>query len=90
MPFSIALTIIHLSFFFLLLLQFLSGVAAKAMPVKAEAKAPVVSASGKQDFLEANPYYDQSTIPLQTFKAAAPHIGKVVSVKRIVGPKRRR
>jgi len=38
-----------------------------------------------QDFLEANPYYDQSNIPLQTFKAKEPHIGKIVSVKRIVG-----
>ena len=41
--------------------------------------------SKSQDFLEANPYYDQSNIPLQTFKAKDPHIGKIVSVKRIVG-----
>jgi len=44
-------------------------------------------AGGKQDFLEANPYYDQSNIPINTFKAKTPFTGKVVSVKRIVGPK---
>jgi ferredoxin--NADP+ reductase len=44
-------------------------------------------ASGKQDFLEANPYYDQSNIPINTFKAKTPFTGKVVSVKRIVGPR---
>jgi ferredoxin--NADP+ reductase len=62
-----------------------SAAAAKVLPAKPEAKAPVPSASGKQDFLEATPYHDQSGIPLQTFKAAAPHVGKVISVKRIVG-----
>ena len=41
--------------------------------------------SKTQDFLEANPYWDQTNIPLQLFKAKEPHIGKVVSVKRIVG-----
>lgn len=41
--------------------------------------------SKDQDFLEANPYYDQSNIPLQLFKAKEPHVGKIVSVKRIVG-----
>jgi len=39
----------------------------------------------EQNFLEANPYYDQSNIPLQLFKAKEPHVGKIVSVKRIVG-----
>jgi len=63
----------------------LNAAAAKVLPAKPEAKAPVPSASGKQDFLEATPYHDQSGIPLQTFKAAAPHVGKVISVKRIVG-----
>ena len=38
-----------------------------------------------QDFLEANPYYDQSNIPLATYKNTDPFIGKIVSVKRIVG-----
>lgn len=42
--------------------------------------------SKKQDFLEADPYFDQSNIPLNTYKAKDPMIGKVVSVKRIVGP----
>merc|ERR1719267_33258 len=41
--------------------------------------------SNAQDFLEANPYYDMSNIPMQTYKAKEPYIGKVVSVKRIVG-----
>jgi ferredoxin--NADP+ reductase len=35
--------------------------------------------------LEFEPYYDQSKLPLQTFKAKEPHMGKIVSVKRIVG-----
>lgn len=41
--------------------------------------------SKDQDFLEADPYYDQSNIPLQLFKAKEPLIGKIISVKRIVG-----
>lgn len=41
--------------------------------------------SGKLDFLEADPYFDQSNIPVNTYKAKDPMIGKVVSVKRIVG-----
>jgi len=41
--------------------------------------------SKAQDFLEADPYYDTSNIPLQLFKAKEPHIGKIISVKRIVG-----
>jgi ferredoxin--NADP+ reductase len=39
-----------------------------------------------QDFLEADPYYDTSNLPLNTYKATDPFIGKIVSVKRIVGP----
>ena len=46
---------------------------------------PEPGASGAQDFLEANPYFDQSNIPLQTYKAKEPFIGKIVSTKRIVG-----
>jgi len=45
-----------------------------------------VTGRRKQDFLEANPYYDQSNVPVNTFKAKAPYVGKIVSVKRIVGP----
>ncbi|GMI48272.1 hypothetical protein TrCOL_g8992 [Triparma columacea] len=43
--------------------------------------------STKQDFLEATPYWDQSTVPVNTYKNKAPFTGKVVSTKRIVGPK---
>jgi ferredoxin--NADP+ reductase len=41
----------------------------------------------KQSFLEASPYWDQTNIPLNTYKNKAPFVGKVVSTKRIVGPK---
>jgi len=41
----------------------------------------------KQDFLEASPYYDQSTVPVNVYKNKSPFTGKVVSTKRIVGPK---
>ncbi|GMH62108.1 hypothetical protein TrRE_jg6975 [Triparma retinervis] len=41
----------------------------------------------KQDFLEATPHWDQSTVPVNTYKNKAPFTGKVVSTKRIVGPK---
>jgi len=43
--------------------------------------------SGKQNFLEAKPYWDQSTVPVNTYKNKAPFTAKVVSTKRIVGPK---
>jgi ferredoxin--NADP+ reductase len=43
--------------------------------------------SKKQDFLEAEPYWDQSTVPVNVYKNKAPFVGKVVSSKRIVGPK---
>merc|ERR1712099_148790 len=45
-----------------------------------------VATQAKQDFLEAEPYYDQSTVPVNTYKNKAPFTGKVVSTKRIVGP----
>ena len=41
----------------------------------------------KQDFLEASPYWDQSTVPVNVYKNKAPFTGKVISTKRIVGPK---
>jgi ferredoxin--NADP+ reductase len=41
----------------------------------------------EQDFLEAEPYWDQSTVPVNVWKNKAPFTGKVVSTKRIVGPK---
>jgi ferredoxin--NADP+ reductase len=40
-----------------------------------------------QDFLEADPYWDQSSVPVNVHKNKAPFTGKVVSTKRIVGPK---
>ena len=40
----------------------------------------------KQDFLEATPYWDQSAVPLNTWRNKAPYTAKVVSCKRIVGP----
>jgi len=49
--------------------------------------AAMASSGGKQDFLEASPYYDQSNIPINTYKNKSPFTAKVVSVKRIVGPK---
>ena len=43
-------------------------------------------AGKKQDFLEASPFWDQSTVPVNTFKNKSPYTAKVVSCKRIVGP----
>lgn len=37
--------------------------------------------------MEAEPHWDQSTVPVNVFKNKAPFTGKVVSTKRIVGPK---
>lgn len=45
------------------------------------------SSGKKQDFLEAEPFWDQKTVPTNTFKIKAPFTGKVISTKRIVGPK---
>merc|ERR1719463_853152 len=44
------------------------------------------SLSAKQDFLEATPYWDQKTVPTNTYKNKTPFTGKVISTKRIVGP----
>jgi len=41
----------------------------------------------EQAFLEATPHWDQSTVPVNIFKNKDPFKGKVVSTKRIVGPK---
>jgi ferredoxin--NADP+ reductase len=41
----------------------------------------------KQGFLEYTPYHDHSAVKVNTFKNKAPFTGKVVSNKRIVGPK---
>jgi len=45
------------------------------------------SSKSQQDFLEAEPYWDQSTVPTNTYKNKTPYSGKVISTKRIVGPK---
>merc|ERR1719253_2058908 len=47
--------------------------------------AATATPSGMQDFLEASPYYDQSNVPVNTFKNKAPHTGTIISTKRIVG-----
>ena len=36
-------------------------------------------AGKKQDFLEASPYWDQSTVPVNTFKNKSPYTAKVAS-----------
>jgi ferredoxin--NADP+ reductase len=41
----------------------------------------------KQDFLEYTPYHDHSGVKVNLAKGKAPFTGKVVSTKRIVGPK---
>merc|ERR1711935_815723 len=45
------------------------------------------SSTPKQDFLEAEPFWDQKTVPTNTYKIKTPFAGKVISTKRIVGPK---
>lgn len=45
----------------------------------------VPGAEGDLAFLEVSPYWDQTNIPLQLFKAKEPLVGKIISVKRIVG-----
>ena len=40
----------------------------------------------KQDFLEADPYWDQTDVPVNVYKNKEPFTGKVISTKRIVGP----
>jgi ferredoxin--NADP+ reductase len=63
------------------------GLAALAVLLGFAAKELLFSNTGKQDFLEADPYWDQSTVPVNVYKNKAPFTGKVVSSKRIVGPK---
>jgi len=46
-----------------------------------------IEEKAKQDFLEADPYWDQTNVPVNVYKNKAPFTGKVVSTKRIVGPK---
>ncbi|GMH80907.1 hypothetical protein TL16_g08744, partial [Triparma laevis f. inornata] len=43
--------------------------------------------ASKQDFLENSPYWSRENVLVNTYKNKTPFIGKVVSTKRIVGPK---
>jgi ferredoxin--NADP+ reductase len=52
----------------------------------AKVSGPQMPIGGALSFLEANPYYSRAAIPLRTYTARSPFIGKVVSVERIVGP----
>ena len=61
-------------------------VSAAVDPIKSALSAPGEPVEVPLD-LEFDPYHDQSSLPLNTFKQKAPHTGKIVSVKRIVGPK---
>ena len=45
----------------------------------------LAGAGKKQDFLEASPYWDQSDVPVNTYKNKTPFKGSVISTKRIVG-----
>merc|ERR1740138_916632 len=54
---------------------------------RASMATPAPVAVAVQDFLENSPYYDMSNIPVNTYKTKAPYVGKIVSTKRIVGPK---
>lgn len=63
----------------------LAGGAAVVAAGAAAAKA--LGGPAKQNFLEADPYWSQDSIPVNTFKNKSPFTGKVVSTKRIVGPK---
>jgi ferredoxin--NADP+ reductase len=62
-------------------------VGAAAGVAVAGAAAATVLMKPKQGFLEASPYWDQSEVPVNVYKNKAPFTGKVVSTKRIVGPK---
>jgi len=42
----------------------------------------------KVDFLEASPYHDMSSIPINTFKHKEPLVGKVVEVKSLLDEKK--
>jgi len=57
-------------------------------PVSMESSDTASSTSEiKQDFLEFTPYHDKSTMPDNTYRPKSPFEAKIVSVKKIVGPK---
>jgi hypothetical protein len=48
---------------------------------------PTLPAEGEDlSFLEANPYWDQTNLPLNLAKQKNPFVGKIVSTQSIVGP----
>jgi ferredoxin--NADP+ reductase len=49
--------------------------------------AATASGGGKLEFLEFSPYHDKSTMPDNTYRPKSPFEAKIISVKRIVGPK---
>jgi len=65
----------------------LAGLAVLALVTGKEFFSSSSSTTKKQDFLEADPFWDQSTVPVNVHKNKSPFTGKVVSTKRIVGPK---
>jgi len=64
----------------------ISTLVASASAFAPTGKAAFNTQIAAQDFLEAEPYYSQKTVPTNTFKIKTPYSGKVISTKRIVGP----
>jgi len=64
----------------------LATILASASAFAPASKPAFSSQLSAEDFLEAEPYYDQKTVPTNTYKNKTPFTGKVVSTKRIVGP----
>ena len=62
------------------------GLAAIAVMLAIAAKELLGGGSKKQDFLETDPYWDQSNVAVNMYKNKAPFVGKIVSTRRIVGP----
>ena len=62
------------------------GIAAIAILLAVAGK-ELLGGTKKQDFLETDPYWDHSNVPVNTYKNKAPFTGKIISTKRIVGPK---
>jgi ferredoxin--NADP+ reductase len=62
-------------------------VIASAAAFAPQAKPAFSTKIAAEDFLEAEPYFDQSSVPVNVYKNKTPFTGKVVSTKRIVGPK---
>jgi len=63
----------------------LIGIGAAAVATGA-AVMKLTGSATEQDFLEADPYWSQKSVPVNTYKNKSPFVGKVISTKRIVGP----